>query len=101
MAGEAVERLLQRLGQRRVRVHVARRLERREVPFLRERELGEQLRDVGADEVAAEQLEVLAVGDELDEADGLAEAAAYEEGRLVLTLRGRLLADAVVRSLIG
>jgi oxygen-independent coproporphyrinogen-3 oxidase len=33
-------------------------------------------------------------------ADGLAEAAAYDEGRLVLTLRGRLLADALVRDLV-
>ncbi|MFG2086732.1 radical SAM family heme chaperone HemW [Spirillospora sp. NPDC048824] len=31
--------------------------------------------------------------------DGLVEAAPYEEGRVVLTLRGRLLADAVVRDL--
>jgi oxygen-independent coproporphyrinogen-3 oxidase len=34
-------------------------------------------------------------------ADGLAESAAYGEGRLVLTRSGRLLADAVVRSLIA
>ena len=34
-------------------------------------------------------------------ADGLAESAAYEEDRLVLTRSGRLLADAVVRSLIA
>jgi oxygen-independent coproporphyrinogen-3 oxidase len=34
-------------------------------------------------------------------ADGLAESAAHEEGRLVLTRSGRLLADAVVRSLIA
>lgn len=33
-------------------------------------------------------------------ADGLLEAAAYEAGRAVLTLRGRLLADAVVRDLV-
>ncbi|MGH3392337.1 MAG: radical SAM family heme chaperone HemW [Actinomadura sp.] len=32
-------------------------------------------------------------------ADGLLDAAAYENGRAVLTLRGRLLADAVVRDL--
>ncbi|WP_119729457.1 radical SAM family heme chaperone HemW [Thermomonospora amylolytica] len=32
-------------------------------------------------------------------ADGLLEPAAYERGRAVLTLRGRLLADAVVRDL--
>jgi oxygen-independent coproporphyrinogen-3 oxidase len=31
--------------------------------------------------------------------DGLLEAAAYEDGRAVLTLRGRLLADAAVRDL--
>jgi putative oxygen-independent coproporphyrinogen III oxidase len=34
-------------------------------------------------------------------ADGLAEPDAYEEGRVVLTRRGRLLADAVVRGLTG
>lgn len=33
-------------------------------------------------------------------ADGLLEAAPYAEGRAVLTLRGRLLADAVVRDLV-
>ncbi|HTW21075.1 MAG TPA: radical SAM family heme chaperone HemW [Mycobacteriales bacterium] len=33
--------------------------------------------------------------------DGLLEAAAYDEGRAVLTLRGRLLADAVVRDLVA
>jgi len=33
-------------------------------------------------------------------ADGLAEGTAYDEGRLVLTLRGRLLADALVRDLV-
>jgi oxygen-independent coproporphyrinogen-3 oxidase len=32
--------------------------------------------------------------------DGLLEAAPYESGRAVLTLRGRLLADAVVRDLV-
>ncbi|RFS85607.1 coproporphyrinogen III oxidase [Actinomadura spongiicola] len=32
--------------------------------------------------------------------DGLIEAARYERGRAVLTLRGRLLADAVVRDLV-
>jgi putative oxygen-independent coproporphyrinogen III oxidase len=34
-------------------------------------------------------------------ADGLAESEAYRQGRVVLTLRGRLLADAVVRDLTG
>jgi oxygen-independent coproporphyrinogen-3 oxidase len=34
-------------------------------------------------------------------ADGLAEPEAYQEGRVVLTRRGRLLADAVVRDLTG
>jgi oxygen-independent coproporphyrinogen-3 oxidase len=32
--------------------------------------------------------------------DGLLDAAAYEDGRAVLTLRGRLLADGVVRDLV-
>jgi putative oxygen-independent coproporphyrinogen III oxidase len=32
--------------------------------------------------------------------DGLLDAAAYDDGRAVLTLRGRLLADAVVRDLV-
>jgi oxygen-independent coproporphyrinogen-3 oxidase len=34
-------------------------------------------------------------------ADGLLDPAAYEVGRVVLTLRGRLLADAVVRDLLA
>ena len=34
-------------------------------------------------------------------ADGLAEGAAAVQGRVVLTRRGRLLADAVVRRLLG
>jgi len=34
-------------------------------------------------------------------ADGLVDRTSYDEGRLVLTLRGRLLADAVVRDLLG
>jgi oxygen-independent coproporphyrinogen-3 oxidase len=34
-------------------------------------------------------------------ADGLADAAAYRAGRVVLTPRGRLLADTVVRGLTG
>jgi oxygen-independent coproporphyrinogen-3 oxidase len=34
-------------------------------------------------------------------AEGLLDAAAYDLGRVVLTLRGRLLADAVVRDLTG
>ena len=33
-------------------------------------------------------------------ADGLADPASYAAGRVVLTLRGRLLADAVVRDLV-
>ena len=33
-------------------------------------------------------------------AEGLLEPAAYDAGRAVLTLRGRLLADAVVRDLV-
>jgi hypothetical protein len=32
--------------------------------------------------------------------DGLAVGPAYDEGLLVLTLRGRLLADALVRDLV-
>jgi len=33
-------------------------------------------------------------------ADGLFDKAMFDEGRAVLTLRGRLLADAVVRALL-
>src|SRR5690606_37097706 len=71
---EAVDRLLDGLGQRRVRVHVARDLVDGEVPLLRERELGQELGRVGADEVAAEELAVRRVGDELDEPGRVAEA---------------------------
>ena len=34
-------------------------------------------------------------------ADGLADGPALAAGRVVLTLRGRLLADAVIRALTG
>jgi oxygen-independent coproporphyrinogen-3 oxidase len=34
-------------------------------------------------------------------ADGLIDAGSLDGGRVVLTLRGRLLADAVVRDLLG
>jgi hypothetical protein len=33
-------------------------------------------------------------------ADGLADQAAFEAGRVVLTTAGRLLADAVIRGLV-
>jgi oxygen-independent coproporphyrinogen-3 oxidase len=33
--------------------------------------------------------------------DGLLEPASYDEGRAVLTVRGRLLADALVRDLVA
>eukprot|EP01136_Pigoraptor_vietnamica_P011514 Opistho-1_new@50444 len=74
VAGEAVEALLQRLRQRRVRVHVAGQLQRRQIPLLSQRQLGQELRHVRADHVGADELEVLGVGDQLDEADRLAEA---------------------------
>jgi oxygen-independent coproporphyrinogen-3 oxidase len=32
--------------------------------------------------------------------DGLLQTSAFDDGRLVLTLRGRLLADALVRDLV-
>ena len=80
VAGEAVEALLQRLGQRRVGVDVAGQLVGGEVPLLRQRQLGQQLGDVGADQVSAEQLAVLLVGDQLDEAGRVAEAVRLAVG---------------------
>lgn len=74
VTGEAVEGLLQRLRQRGVGVHVAGGLEGGEVPLLREGQLGQKLGDVRSDQVTADELEVLGVGDQLDEADGFAEA---------------------------
>ena len=59
VTGEAVEAFLQSLRQRRVRVHVPGRFESREIPLLRERELGQKLRDIRADEVSTEELQVL------------------------------------------
>lgn len=56
---ETVDGLLQRLAQSRVRVDVARELVDREVPLLGQGQLGQQLRDVGADEVAADELTVV------------------------------------------
>ena len=72
MAGDAVGHFLQRLGQRRVGVHVAGDLFGGEVPQLGEGELGQELGHVRADHVQAEDLAVLGVGDELDEAGGQA-----------------------------
>src|SRR3954471_20872437 len=65
VASQAVDRLLQPLAERRVRVHVARQLGRGEIPPLRQRQLGQQLGDLGADEVPAEQLAVRLVSDQL------------------------------------
>ena len=69
-----MEAFLQCLRQRRVGVHVAGQLGDREVPLLSQRELGQQLGHVVADQMAAEQLAVLAVRDQLDESAGVAEA---------------------------
>ena len=52
MAGKAVERFLQRLAERGVGVDVAGELGHREVPSLREREFGQELRYVRTDHVA-------------------------------------------------
>ena len=60
MAGEAVDGLLDGLAQRRVGVDVARHLVGGEVPLLGQGQLGQQLGDVGADQVGAEELAVLA-----------------------------------------
>ncbi len=60
--------------------HIATHLVGGEVPLLREGERGEQLGDVGADHVGAEDLVELGVGDDLDEADGLAEALGLAVG---------------------
>jgi hypothetical protein len=69
VARDAVDGLLDRLGQRRVREDVARNLVGGQVPLLGQREHGQQLGDVGADHVGTEDLVVLGVGDDLDEAD--------------------------------
>src|SRR5690348_4033890 len=74
VAGDALDGLLDRLGQRRVREHVASDLVGGEVPLLREGQRGQQLGDVGPDEVGADDLVVRRVGDDLDETDGVAEA---------------------------
>ena len=51
-----------------------------EVPLLGQGQLGQQLGDVGADQVAAEQLAVLRVAEQLDEPDGVAEAVRFAVG---------------------
>ena len=66
-----MEAFLQRLRQRRVRVHIAGQFVGGQVPLLRQRQLGQQLRDVMSDQASAEQLAVLAVGDQLDEPAGV------------------------------
>ncbi len=79
--GEAVDGLLQTLGQRGVGVDVAGHLVGREVPLLRQRQLGQQLGGLRADDVAAEQLAVGVVADQLDEPAGLADALRLAVGR--------------------
>ena len=59
---------------RRVGEDVAGHLVGGQVPLLGQRQHRQQLGDVGADHVGAEDLVVLGVGDDLDEADRLAEA---------------------------
>ena len=76
VAGDALDGLLDRLGQRRVGEDVAGHLVGGEVPLLRQRQRRQQLGDVGADQVGAEDLVVLRVRDDLHEADAVAEAHA-------------------------
>ena len=53
---------------------------RREVPHLGQGQLGQQLGHVGTDQVAAEQLPVLRVAEQLDEPDRVAEAVRFSVG---------------------
>jgi hypothetical protein len=55
VAGQAMEAFLQRLRQPRVRVHIAGQFVGGQVPLLRQRQLGQQLRDVMSDQASAEQ----------------------------------------------
>src|SRR5690606_13660224 len=71
MAGKAVDGFLDRLAERRVSVDVACHFVNGEVPLLRQRELGQQFGDVGADEVGAEQLAVLVIANDLHKATRL------------------------------
>src|SRR5690349_1232278 len=72
VAGDALDGLLDGLGQRRVREDVAGDLVGGEVPLLGQRQRGQELGDVGTDHVGAEDLVVLRVRDDLDEADPVA-----------------------------
>src|SRR6266545_6601722 len=74
VAFEAVESLLHRLAQGGVGVYVAGQLLGGEVPLLGQGQLGQQLGDLGADQVAAEKLAVRGVADQLDEPGRVAEA---------------------------
>src|SRR5690606_28124837 len=67
VARDAVEGLLDGLPQRRVGEHDAGHLVGGEVPGLRDVDRGQQLGDVRADHVCAEDLVVLGVGDDLHE----------------------------------
>jgi hypothetical protein len=60
-----VKRFLQRFRQCRVGVDVADQFLDGRIPALGQGELGQQLGDVGADQVCAEQLPVCAIGDDL------------------------------------
>ena len=70
MTGNAVGYILERLGQCRMSVHIARNLIGGQVPKLRESQLRQQLSNLRPDHVQAQDLAVLGIGDQFDEARG-------------------------------
>ncbi|GLP68833.1 hypothetical protein TUSST3_54560 [Streptomyces sp. TUS-ST3] len=74
MTRETVDGFLDRLAEGGVGVDVAGDLMDGEVPLLGQRQFGEQLGDVRAEEVSAYELAVLGVTDELHEAGRITQA---------------------------
>jgi hypothetical protein len=75
-----VKRFLQRFRQRRVGVDVADQFLDGQIPALGQGQLGQQLGDLGADQVRAEQLPVGRIGDDFGESGGIAVAVGFSVG---------------------
>ena len=80
MSGQAVDGLHDGLPQRGMGVDVAGHLVDRQVPLLGEGQFGQQFGDVRADQVRTEELAVLRVAQQLDEAAGIPDAGGLSVG---------------------
>ena len=80
LPGQAVKRFLQCFRQCRVGVDIADQFLDGQIPALGQGELGQQLGDVGADQVRAEQLSVRAISDDFGESGGITVAVGFSVG---------------------